>query len=295
MTRARFFESESNFGAYVRARPESKPWLDLADDLARKGTDLLRQHSAPIAEPQHFTFSGVFVRAHQSFQAAILLTENGMIADARTAIRSAAESGIALQALAVDPTFVEQLVKAHQRRQRIVANVTLQNPQYKKHYSTEEISQMEALVADSTKIPDIKWEQVAADHCPDLYQLVYRYASADVHVTADSIQRCFVFDANGRIQSLNVAPNTGGLVDTLRLACIAMLWALDAYDRLYQKPGLKNELQGFFHRFEALPADEIGLGNAASSNWRRVVTAIGVVTLLGAGILIVSRWWSAHT
>jgi Family of unknown function (DUF5677) len=200
-----FFGSESTFGAYVRSRPESKPWFDLADDLARKGVDLLRQHSAPISDRQHFTFSGVFVRAHQSFQAAILLAENGMIGDARTAIRSAAESGIALHALAVDPTFVDQLVAAHHRRQRIIANVTLQNPEYRKSYSAEDIARMEALIADATPIPDIKWEQVAAKHCPDLYQLVYRQASADVHVTAHSIQRYFVFDANERVQSLNVA------------------------------------------------------------------------------------------
>jgi Family of unknown function (DUF5677) len=292
----RFYGSEASFRAYVRSRPESKSWFDLADDLARQGIDLLGQHSAPIAEPQHFTFSGVFVRAHQSFQAATLLVENGMIGDARTAIRSAAESGIALHALAVDPTFVDQLVKAHERRQRIVANVTLQNPEYKRQYSAEDISKMEALVADPTKIPDLKWEQVAARHCPDLYQLVYRYASTDVHVTADSIERYFIYDANGRIQSLNVAPNTGGLVDTLRLACIAMVWVLEAYDRMYQTPGLKDELQGFLRRFASLPATEIvGRNAASSSNRRSVLLAIGVVVLLAAGALIGLRWWSLKT
>jgi hypothetical protein len=115
----RFYGSEASFGAYVRSRPESKPWFDLADDLARKGIDLLRRHSAPIAEPQHFTFSGVFVRAHQSFQAATLLAENGMIGDARTAIRSAAESGIALTELTTFELLADlygQLDALHRRR-----------------------------------------------------------------------------------------------------------------------------------------------------------------------------------
>jgi Family of unknown function (DUF5677) len=267
-----FFESESTFGPFVRKRPESKPWFDLADDLNRAGIELLRAHSAPLVDPQHFTFSGIFVRAHQSFQASIVLIENGMIGDARTVLRSAAESGIALNALAIDPTFVDRLVDAYQHSQRRVANVTLANPEYRKFYSVSEVAQMESTVRNvdnvnqnpATKTSDIKWEQVAAKHCPDLYQLVYRHASADVHVTVNSIQRYFVFDAKGRIEALNVAPNADGLVDTLRLACIAMLWALEAYARLYPKASLTDELQNLLRRFDALPTNEFAKRDALS-------------------------------
>jgi hypothetical protein len=144
-----FFASEATFGSFVRKRPESKPWFDLADDLGSTGVELLRAHSAPLLVPQH------------------------------------------------------------------------------------------------------------SKHCPDLYQLVYRHASADVHVTANSIQRYFVFDAKGRMEALNVAPNADDLVDTLRLACIAMLWALDAYRRLYPKDSLTEQIQNFLRRFSDLPDNEI--------------------------------------
>jgi hypothetical protein len=73
---------------------------------------------------------GLFVRAHQSFQAAILLIERGLIGDARTVLRSGVEGAIAICAIAADPSFVDQLIEAHHANQRKVARLLLETPWY---------------------------------------------------------------------------------------------------------------------------------------------------------------------
>ena len=262
----RVHSSESDFRDFVWKRPESKPWFELAGDLNSVGINILRAHSSPLNDPQYFTFSGLFVRAHQSFQASVILIENGMIGDARAILRSATETCIALQALAVDPPFVDRLVSAHYRNQRKFAKMILEAPEYRAAHSSAQIAEMQVIVDKvdkldqnpATKTSDIKWEQVAAKHCPDLYQLVYRPLSSDgTHVTADSIQRYYIFDKNLRAEALNVAPNADGLVEALQFGCNAMLWALEAYSKLYPSDALTTQIQTLMRRFAGLPVTEI--------------------------------------
>ena len=74
------------FRLYVRGHDPSKKWFELADDLNRLTLELLQKHQTPLDDRQRFTFSGLFVRAHQSFQAALILIERGMIGDARAVL-----------------------------------------------------------------------------------------------------------------------------------------------------------------------------------------------------------------
>jgi hypothetical protein len=56
---------------------------------------MLQGHEAPRHDDQRITIVALFVRAHQSFQAALLLAERGMLSDARVVLRSAVEDAIA--------------------------------------------------------------------------------------------------------------------------------------------------------------------------------------------------------
>jgi hypothetical protein len=63
-----------------------KAWFDYALGLNRIGLDLLRTVSTPSTDPRLFSMHAHFVRAHQSFQAALLLAERGLVPDARTVL-----------------------------------------------------------------------------------------------------------------------------------------------------------------------------------------------------------------
>jgi hypothetical protein len=251
------------FRQYVRGHDPSKQWFELADDLNRLSLELLQKHETPLADRQRFTYSGLFVRAHQSFQAALILIERGMIGDARAVLRSAAESTIALYAVANDPEFVDKIIGDERHNQRKMATITLDNPEYRALCSAQEIEQMKATIAyidrmkadpnAKIKVERIIWEQIARRQCPDLYILIYRSLSWDgTHVSANSLTRYFNYDANGRATSLKVAPEIADVPEALLFACNSILWTLNTYEVLYPTDGLASKLQNLMARFKTL-------------------------------------------
>src|SRR3984893_4793691 len=137
------------FREAVRSTEPFKSWFDYALGLNRIGFDLLRQASSPSTDPRLFSMHGHFVRAHQSFQSALVLAERGLIPDTRTLVRSGVESAIALHALAHDAGFVDKMVEAHRMHQRKVARIVLDTPAYTASYSPEEIAAMHAAIAEA--------------------------------------------------------------------------------------------------------------------------------------------------
>jgi hypothetical protein len=254
------------FRACVRELPECKPWFDFADHLNRLTLNVLRTHEVPIGDPRRVAISAFFIRAQQSFQAALILAERGMIGDARTVLRSAVEGAIALFALAADPTFVDQLVAAYRKHQLTVATLLLEDPDYRSElYSPEDIARMEATVSkikalkgQSGKDPKaIRWDQVAKKHCETLYHMLYRSLSADgVHATVDSLNRYLESGTNMQITSLKVGPDVAGMVDTLFLTCLSLLWAIEPFARAFDATGLADQLQKELQRFCQLPRNE---------------------------------------
>ncbi len=210
-----FSPGMERFRTSVRTVSEYKGWLEFAEGLNRLGLDMLEGLEIPLRNNQRLTIAALFVRAHKSFQAAIILAEIGLLGDARTVLRSAVEGAIALNALANDATFVERLINAHYHWQRKAARLLLGNPDYRATYSPEEIAAMEATVrevdareATGSEIRDITWGDVAAKHCKDLYNTLYRLLSSDgTHTTINSIHRAAVYDAIGQIAGFKVGPD----------------------------------------------------------------------------------------
>jgi hypothetical protein len=262
-----FFSPEmARFREAIRTAPECKPWFDFAAGLNRLGLDMLKGHETPLDDSCRLAVSGFFVRTHRTFQGAILLIESGMIGDARSLIRTGVEGAIALHALASDPKFVDQLIAAHHKNQSTVANVVLGDPSYRTHYSSKQIAEMKATLAEnaelkyqSNKAPKaIKWAEVADKYCKDLYHTLYRVMSEDgVHTTLTALNRCFESNG-GEITQLNVGPDAGGAVEALRAACLMFMWAADPFARTYDKVkgNAVSRLKEFIPQFDKLPRDE---------------------------------------
>jgi Family of unknown function (DUF5677) len=258
-----FFSPDlDQFRDAIRTTAPSKPWFDYALDLNRIGFDLLRNAKTSRSENALFTMHGVFVRAHQSFQAALVLAERGLIGDARTVLRSGFEGAIAIHALAADPAFVQRLIDAHHVNQRKIARLMLGNPQYLATYSPADIAAMKATVASvdamenppNAKLRDINWADVALKHCPDLYQLLYRSFSSDgTHATLSSLDRYVVADANMQITAFKVAPDGEGIVEVLSAACLLFIWAADPFAAAVNRPDISAQIKEQLQRFGTLP------------------------------------------
>jgi hypothetical protein len=202
-TMDRYRSSLKNIAAY-------KSSFDFADDLNRFGLDMLRDCDVPRHDNQRLTVAILFVRAHESFQSSLLLAERGLISDARVVLRSAVEGVIALNALANDPAFLDQLVELHYYNHRKTARLILNDPVYRTDHSPDQVAQMEATIKDvdarekaiaPRKFGDPNWIDVASKHFKDLYQTLYRLLSADgTHTTINAIHRHVSFRHIDRVR-----------------------------------------------------------------------------------------------
>ena len=254
------------FRVSVRTNPTYKVWFEFADDLNRLGLDMLERHETPRDQNQLLAVTILFIRAHQSYQAALILAEKGMIGDARVVLRSAVEGAIALNALANDQQFYEQLVNALHFNRRKLARLMLNNLEYQStlpgaqnqnlEATVRQVDNLEQLISPK-KLSDINWANIAEKYCKDLYNLLYRQLSSDgTHTTLESIGRYLHLDERKQIVALKRGPDVADLVDTLKMACLMLLWAAEPFVRVYGKSEFEPTIQQLTHRFVVLPQDE---------------------------------------
>jgi Family of unknown function (DUF5677) len=250
-----------SFRAAVRGQPPTKPWFELADDINKLGLDMLNGHQTPLDDNPRLLIAAFFVRTHKSFQATLILAEQGLPDDGNAVLRTAVEGAIALHALAADPNFVAALIGAHQLNQRKLAGVALNNADYRTFYSPEQIAKMEATVKEvdalnanpTTKLAKINWEDVAQKHCPDLYQLLYRLLSTNsTHTNIDTANNQFEIDSGGQIIGLKTRPDSEQLVEMLKSACLIFLWAAEPFLRAFPKDGFNERVQAGIGRVNEL-------------------------------------------
>ncbi|MDE2228169.1 MAG: hypothetical protein KGL11_03900 [Alphaproteobacteria bacterium] len=187
-----------------------------------------------------------------------------VIGDARGALRRAVEGAIALNALANDAAFLDQLINAHYHYQRKQARLLLNNPDYRPTFSQAEIDAMEATVRDidakaaaGAKIADINWADVAGVYCKDLYSTLYRLLSNDgTHTNINAIHREIIYGVAGQITGVKVGPDTSDMIETLKAACLMFLWAADPFARTFNQNDTRTRIQEALQRFEQLPGGE---------------------------------------
>jgi hypothetical protein len=259
-----FFSAMPRFEPALLRVPEYKAWFDFTTDLNHMALDLIRAHDVASTDSQRVTITALFLRAHKSFQASVLLARRGLVGDARGIIRREVEGAIAANALGNDPGFLDQLKAAYYYGQRRTANVILNSQDYLAMQSPAQVAELRATVAAvnareaaGEKIADIKWATVAEKHCRDLYNTLYRLMSSDgTHTTIDALNREMVYDAANRFAGFKVGPDISGMVETLKGASLALIWAAEPFIRAFPAEGRTERLQAMLARFETLPADE---------------------------------------
>lgn len=231
--------------------------------MVRLGLGFLNEVEVPTYDGRLFAAAGIFVRAHQSVQAAIILTERGLIGDARSILRTVTECAIALNALANDSNFGSTLASAGHANSLKLIKMLLDSPSIRAELQPNDIARVEAARAELIAIPEeqrrpIIWANVAAKHCPHLYDTMYRIFSLDgVHVSIGSLARAFEMDENQQITHMKVGPDTDGLVATLNMACAAYLHAIEPIVRLYPLTGYSERVNEFTERFKSIPTSKI--------------------------------------
>lgn len=250
------------FRAAVRNDLNAKAWLAFADELSRVGLALLHDIEVPTYDGRKFAAAGIFARAHQSVQAAVIVIERGMVGDGRAILRTVIEAAIALNALANDENFGQQLASASHADTLKLTNMLLNKPDIRAEVSAEDIVLLESTRDRLMAMPkkersSIIWDQVAQKHCPDLYDTLYRLLSMDgTHINAGSLARRF--ERHGEdFTMMKVGPDVEGLVGALQAACAAFLHSIEPFVKLYPVAGYAEKVDALVRRLKGMEAIEI--------------------------------------
>jgi Family of unknown function (DUF5677) len=255
------------FRTIIKTQSPYKEWFDFAQELNLFGSEAIREHKFNQADTQQMTVTALFIRSHQSFQAAMILGERGMIGEARTILRTLVEGTIAQIALVADPGVIDQLVAAYYKHQLTTCRELLGDQKYRDQLSSEQIAKLQTTVTDLEALKgvpgkdprSINWADMAKGHGAELYLLFYRPLSADgVHTTVDAVNRHLEADADLHITGLKGGPDLTEIVDIFSTACLTFIWALYSFEEMRGREGQK--VQSYLQRFRELSGDQpIGL------------------------------------
>ena len=193
-------------------RIDFAPWFALGESYNDLAMRVLPRITADNASSEQLLVAALFGRTVTSYQAACILIERGMLADARTVVRAAAETTIVMRAVVADPSVCDLLVDRHFWHHRKLRVAWLANPQAVAYSTPEQITAIEAAIADA----DAEHPPGKTSHDPvnvadlarrgdatALYDTVYRATSGDAaHTTLDALNRQVGSKANGDIRSL---------------------------------------------------------------------------------------------
>ncbi len=186
----------------------------------------------------------MFARALQSFEAVILLTERGMLADAGALARNIVESAIYLGGLATIANFPQRMAASNNAHFASMARALathLEDDMGDAEAAADLRTLVDGVKAKGYDLTDIKLLQLAKEIGLDpLYQVVYRQLSGDsAHASLESMNRHLVRNASGRIEKLKFSPQRDGLEQILSAAITAFLAALEMLYVVFQQDEIR--------------------------------------------------------
>jgi hypothetical protein len=202
-----------------------------AHELNEAAMSLLQKTSVTGARQ---VASGAFLaRGLQSYQAALLLLERGMLADARNVVRSIVETAVTIAGLAFLHDMPRRLAADNNKHYKALATIMLENPLFEDVMPTGEKEGLRQLLSEAEtymqKPAKLGLEQVANEvGLGRFYNLTYRPLSGDAaHATVDSMKR-HIESVDGGGQKLIFKPQVIDLVPTLRFAASAIITCFEA-------------------------------------------------------------------
>jgi hypothetical protein len=206
----------------AKNRSENREWFALADDL-RKLSQRLMLAIEPPADPNSVCMHLMFARAVTSFQAALLLIERGMPADAGTLMRSFLETTMFFGAARYDSEFNIKLLAADRDHKVKVANPLVAFGPDNYGLTSQQIEELKKWLADP-EAPEAKkitlaplMKKMGLDAIYDTY---FRGLSGDfAHTTVQSLNLHVATNGHGEMIGTKWGPDASRTANTLMDLC----------------------------------------------------------------------------
>lgn len=218
-----------------RIRRENAAWFDALGVANRLAMEILPELKAEMADNQKVLEAAFYGKALQSIQAVVLLAERGMIGDARTILRTCAETTILQRKVADDPEFVARLIERHNYHRRTLGIGILNNEQIAAELRADDLARIKATVEEisaqhpNRKPRDINLAEIAESvNGMHLYTLFFKPMSGDsAHGTLDALERHISSDSQGNMAGLAFGPQPREVADTLSASLSILFHVLD--------------------------------------------------------------------
>jgi len=214
----------------------------------------LAQHILLHMEPRvdsnyQLLVSILFARILNHFQGAIILTERGMIANARAIVRVMCEALFSLSACVSDEKFIDELVKDDRHREADLIRSLLSVPKEHSGISEQqrnEFTEREASLRAEAKLDNPKklGPYAIANRAGLLshYHLIYAPFSSTVHAAVRDMDTHINANNNGEIIDLRWGPDLPGLEFVLYATIDSMLIAMRNMDKVFPQSVPPGEL-----------------------------------------------------
>ena len=228
-----------------------------AHELNEAAMSLLQKTS--VAGARQVASGAFLARGLQSYQAALLLLERGMSADARNVVRSIVETAVTIAGLAFLHDMPRRLAADNNKHYKTLATIMLENPLFEDIMPTGEKEGLRQLLSEAEaymqKPAKLGLEQVANEvGLGRFYNLTYRPLSGDAaHATVDSMKR-HIESVDGGAQKLIFKPQVIDLVPTLCSAALAIITCFEAAAKSLGN----DEMQTFADGWSARQFKELG-------------------------------------
>lgn len=215
------------------------------------------QHAAEVDtnDPRALLAAAHFARLLASVQAAAILLEHGLLAQARSLLRVALESLFALAAVHAKPEIATVLAKSQEAATRVVADRMLQwqAPELKASVESQ-ITEDELKTYLAIKTPEVKtFELAQAANMVDWYLTLYSLLSFPAHATVSDVMAHLVTGAAGDIVGLKNEPELDGQHSAWAYALEIEMRAADAFAGVFGLTGFS--MDGERARLRALAAE----------------------------------------
>ncbi len=241
-------------------RAENRGWFQLAYDL---NTVLMRAAMAGMngahgnCWSQEAVAVRLLLRTTSSLQGVLLLSERGMIAPARTLVRTIVEDSFCAAALADKPDEVVRMLRDDaEASRRGQASFIFE---YKLGNDPEILEKVEKLIKETERKPRINWRDMAKRSSILPLYLSYQILSDDsLHTSASSLAKHVVRHAGGNGWTHHMGPGQpGDIASTLHNAVMAVMPVGIAVTQIAKDDVNNSAIVALADRFQRLPIGNI--------------------------------------